>query len=182
VRVNCAEQVNECYGDFSSADPRCNNPAMARRSTDTDLGAADKKLLMTLEEWGWYVLKVGAGETTPPFAYSIGLFEHFKHPEIIIFGLNLETMHTLINDAAKQIQHGHAYASSQRYDDLLKQYECEFRTVNPSRYDGFLNYGLWFYGGSQFPALQLVWPDREGRFPWELNFDERFRREQVILE
>jgi hypothetical protein len=39
-----------------------------------------------------------------------------------------------------------------------------------SRYDGFLNYGLWFYRGSQFPALQLVW----GGFPWEPNFDERF--------
>ena len=45
---------------------------MARRSTDTDLNAGDKELLTTLEEWGWYVLKVGAEETTPQFAYSIG--------------------------------------------------------------------------------------------------------------
>ena len=54
---------------------------MPRRSTDTDLTEADKRLLTTLEEWGWYVLKVGAGETTPPFAYSIGLFEHFNIPK-----------------------------------------------------------------------------------------------------
>jgi hypothetical protein len=155
---------------------------MARRSTDPDLTLADKKLLTTLEQWGWYVLKIGAGEKTPAFAYSIGLFEHFKHPEIIIFGLNFDTMHTLINDAAKQIRRGQAYASGQRCTDLLAHYQCEFRTVNPIRYDGFLNYGLWYYHGSEFPALQLIWPDREGHFPWEPNFNERFRQDQLILE
>ena len=71
---------------------------MVRRSTDPDLTDFDKKVLPTLEEWGWYVISVGA---QPPFSYSIGLFEHFQHPEIILFGLNSKRRHGIVNDAYK---------------------------------------------------------------------------------
>jgi hypothetical protein len=36
-----------------------------------------------------------------------------------------------------------------------------------------------FYG--EVPANQLVWPDMEGRFPWQDGFDERYRDQQVLL-
>ncbi len=62
---------------------------MVRHSTDKDLSERDAKLLQTLEQWGWFVIKVGAGESEPAFAYSIGFYENFKHPEIILFGLDL---------------------------------------------------------------------------------------------
>ena len=54
---------------------------MVRRSTDIDLSAHDVKLLETLEQWGWYVIKVAAGDGEPAFAYSMGLYDlggHFK--------------------------------------------------------------------------------------------------------
>ena len=34
-------------------------------------------------------------------------------------------------------------------------------------YRTYLGYAGWFHGGPRFPALQAVWPDAEGRFPWE---------------
>jgi Domain of unknown function (DUF4262) len=92
--------------------------------------------------WGWFVTKVGAGEFNPAFAYSIGLYEHFGHPEIILFGLDLEIMHRLINDAAKQIQHGHRYRENHKYGDLLNGYDCEFRALTSDHYDELLNYAL----------------------------------------
>jgi len=61
---------------------------MVRLSTDDDLTDFDKKVLPTLEEWGWYVISVA---DKPVFSYSVGLFEHFKHPEIIVFGLDSST-------------------------------------------------------------------------------------------
>jgi Domain of unknown function (DUF4262) len=154
---------------------------MVRHSTDSDLVERDKKLLEVLERWGWFVVKVGAGESEPAFAYSIGLYEHFRHPEIIVFGLELETMHTVINDAGERIRQGQKYEPQQRYDDLLQNYECEFRAVNLAHYDGLLNYALWYYQGSGFPTLQLIWPDPDGRFPWEEGFDEEFRGDQPRL-
>ena len=74
---------------------------MVRRSTDIDLSAHDVKLLETLEQWGWDVIKVAAGDGELAFAYSMGLYENFLHPELILFGLDLNVMHQLINDAAK---------------------------------------------------------------------------------
>ena len=143
-------------GIFQQLYSECDNPEMVRRSTDADLDANDKALLTKLERWGWYVIKVGASESAPSFAYSLGLYENFKHPEIIIFGLDFEIMHQIINDAGKHIREGQKYADGERYGDLLRNYACEFRRVNPSRYRGFLNYTLWYYGDAQFPALQLI--------------------------
>jgi len=155
---------------------------MTRRSTDAGLDAKDVKLLETLEKWGWFVIKVGAGDSEPAFAYSLGLYENFNHPEIILFGLELEGMHRLINDAAERIKKGQRYDECRRYDDLLEGYQCEFRKVNPSHYDGLLNYTLWYYKNARFPVLQLVWPDLQGLFPWENGFDESYRKDQPTLE
>ena len=38
-------------------------------------------------------------------------------------------------------------------------------------YPDYLGWSRWFYGGDDFPCLQIVWPDREGVFPWEETFD-----------
>jgi Domain of unknown function (DUF4262) len=152
---------------------------MVRRSTDSDLTAFDQKVLPKLEEWGWYVISVAA---EPPFSYSIGLFEHFQHPEIILFGLDSKTGHGIINDAGRRIRGGHKYDVGVRYNDLLKDYDCEFRPVDPARYDGNLNYALHYYRGSSFSAVQLIWPDTHGRFPWESNFEEHFRADQPLLQ
>lgn len=152
---------------------------MVRLSTDDDLTDFDKKVLPTLEEWGWYVISVA---DKPVFSYSVGLFEHFKHPEIILFGLDSNTSHGLINDAGKRVREGYKYATGCRYGELLKDYDCEFRHVDPARYEGYLNYALHYYRGSAFPAIQLIWPDEQGRFPWESNFDERFRADQILLQ
>ena len=154
---------------------------MVRRSTDDDLSERDARLLQTLEQWGWFVTKVGGTDSEPPFAYSMGLYENFKHPEIILFGLDFEVMHRLINGAAKRIQQGQRYAERHRYDDLIEGYPCEFHKVNPSRYDGLLNYAIWYYRGEAFPALQLIWPDSAGLFPWEDGFAESVRKKQPIL-
>jgi hypothetical protein len=145
---------------------------MVLRSTDPELTDFDKKVLPTLEQWGWYVISVAA---EPSFSYSIGLFEHFEHPEIILFGLGSKRGHRIINDAGRHIRDGCKYEVGVRYTDLLKDYECEFRRVDPARYDGHLNYALHYYRGSAFPTIQLVWPDPHGRFPWDSNFEERFR-------
>jgi Domain of unknown function (DUF4262) len=155
---------------------------MVRHSTDEDLSEKDAKLLQTLEQWGWFVIKVGAGDSEPAFAYSIGLYENFKHPEIILFGLDLRAMHQVINDVGKRIREGERFSEAHRYDDLFEGYECEFRKVNSNHYDGLLNYAIWYYKDEPFPALQLIWPDSAGVFPWEEGYDERFRKEQPSLE
>jgi len=90
-------------------------------------------------------------------------------------------MHQLINDAGEQIRKGQQYGDGQQHGDLLDGYPCAFRLVSREKYDFHLTYAQWFYKGSDFPALQMVWPDMDSRFPWEADFDERYRRDQPAL-
>jgi hypothetical protein len=70
---------------------------------------------------------------------------------------------------------------NERVDGYLEGYPVVFKEVRRERYRGVLGYGLWYYDGDAFPALQCVWPDKQGRFPWEAEFEERYRRMQPLL-
>jgi hypothetical protein len=155
--------------------------SVPRHSTDPGLSDRDRELLLRLETHGWYVIKVGAGAGEPAFAYSLGLYERFGHPELILFGLTLDTMHQLINDAGEQIKNGKRFEDGQHYDDLLDDYPCAFRLVRREEYGSHLTYTQWFYQGSDFPVLQMVWPDTNSCFPWDANFDEEYRGDQTSL-
>ena len=124
---------------------------------------------------------MGAGEGEPAFAYSLGLYESFGHPEIIIFGLDLDTMHQLINDAGERIRKGESFEDGQEDDQLLDNYRCAFQTVNVKHYERLFGFTGWYYKGWNFPAVQLVWPDMHNRFPWDVSFDESYRADQPLL-
>ena len=117
----------------------------------------------------------------PGFAYSFGLFEEFKHSEIIIFGLDSAIMHGVINDAGDQVRKGARFFDGDMSGELLEGYNCAFREVNPLQYRETCSWAVWFYGNSEFPVLQLFWPDRSGRFPWDEGFTESLRSFQPDL-
>lgn len=154
---------------------------MSRQSSDEGLTESDRYLLQTLERHGWYVIKVGAGAEAAAFAYSLGLFKTFGQPEVILFGLDLDTMHTLINDVGEAVRKGRRFAAGDSCDELLDGYTCTFRSVSPAHLRDNMTYTQWFYGHDEFPAVQLVWPDRNGKFPWDDGFDDRYRAAQPDL-
>jgi hypothetical protein len=154
---------------------------MARHSTDANLSEHEISVLQRREEHGWFVNRIAEDASGPGFAYSFGLYEEFGHPEIIIFGLAEETMHRLINDVGKQVRDGIKYSAGDRTSDLIKGYDCAFGAVNPLRYRKTCTWTVWFYEGYNFPALQMLWPDKQNRFPWESDFTESLRSRQPDL-
>jgi hypothetical protein len=43
--------------------------------------------------------------------------------------------------------------------------------VDAQWYSPFLGYAQWFYESEDgFPVLQLVWPDEQGRYPWDEGY------------
>jgi hypothetical protein len=108
--------------------------AMSRHSTDPDLSEQEVSVLLRREQHGWFVNRIFEDATGPAFAYSFGLYEEFGHPEIIIFGLPLETMHHLINDIGNRVRDGHKYSAGDRDEGLLRGYSCLFGNVSPRQY------------------------------------------------
>jgi len=82
-----------------------------------DLASTKSACFRDAEEHGWFVMKVGEDQDSPAFAYSFGLYEEFRHPEIIIFGLNLSHMHRHINNV---VDSGKARCSLTRMAPLQK--------------------------------------------------------------
>ncbi|WP_396127172.1 DUF4262 domain-containing protein [Edaphobacter bradus] len=151
---------------------------MTRHSTDPGLTEHERDVLQRLEATGWFVNKIAEDSEGPGFAYSFGLYERYQHPEIIIFGLPPDIMHRLINDIGKRVSGGMRYGDGDQSHDLLEDYSCVFRRVNPLRYRETLTWTMWFYESSDFPALQLFWPDKAHRFPWDPGCSEIFRKSQ----
>jgi uncharacterized protein DUF4262 len=46
----------------------------------------------------------------------------------------------------------------------------------------FANYGHAKKSPRPFPCLQLVWPDSDGRFPWQAGFDASLKKYQPLLK
>ena len=119
----------------------------------------------------------------PAFVYSIGLFEKFKHPEIIVFGLRHEVMGAMVNHARDEIREGVIFQAGATYSGFLEGYEVHFLAVDGKNYGDYLGYAGWYYGYSwDFPVLQMVWPDKENRWPWEGPFNEDWKYKQPLLD
>jgi hypothetical protein len=87
----------------------------------------------------------------------------------------------MLNGAGEAVRAGRPYAAGLNYDDILEGYNCTFRLVPGKHYEAYLGSAQWYYGGDDFPVLQLIWPDREHRYPWAAPSDAWIRTAQPVL-
>src|SRR5688572_26146623 len=108
----------------------------------------------------------------PGFVYSIGLYKKFNHPEIICFGLKTEVMAGILNDVCDRAKNGETIEKGKFYSGFLVDYDIQFIEVAKEYYQNYVGYAGWFYDLTfDFPLLQLVWPDKQNKFPWEEEFN-----------
>jgi hypothetical protein len=148
-------------------DPRCD--------------VSEQKVLDDVAQHGWHVMKVLEQSNSPGWAYSIGLYRTFNHPEIIVFGLNFDLMHSIINSVGNDVRSGKRCEDNRQYSELIEAYSCMFKTVNLVWYYPFLAYANWFYKGMDYPALQCIWPDKKSLYPWEAGFNPAWLPAQPLL-
>ena len=131
---------------------------------------ADEALNALVAEHGWAVVTVPEDDEGPGFAYSIGLAERYGHPEVAVSGLPPDLLLRLVNDAAALVAGGAVLEDGARTDALLIGYACAVRAVAADSYGEFLGAAVRFYRGQPFDAVQVFWPDRDGRYPWETGY------------
>ncbi len=141
----------------------------------------DRKLLADVERHGWHVLAVEEDDEGPAFAYSVGLFRSFGHPEVIVFGLAVPVLHRIVNAVGEVVRSAKKFEHLDESGDVLDGYNVAFRTVERKRYADFLGYACWFYRNEDFPALQCVWPDSRHWYPWHPASDPTLARRQPLM-
>lgn len=152
------------------------------RTRTEGLTAADQKLLDDVEEYGVHIVHVAEDDDgAPGFSFTVGLWETFQQPEVLVFGLAEEVAHDLLNALADEAAEDRKFLAGTRHDDVLVGYPVRFLDVPKARYDDYLGSAVWAYEGDGFPCVQLVWPDKQGRWPWEPGVREGFADAQPVL-
>ena len=141
----------------------------------------EQSIIDNIREYGWHCTSVGGDEDSPAFSYSIGLWESFGHPELVIFGLDTKLAHGMLSKVARAAEAGEPFEQGKSNDRLLENYSCIFLAVSPQRYEGHVVSACWYYQNEEIPTYQIVWPSLEGHFPWHPDASAELRLSQPIL-
>jgi hypothetical protein len=124
-----------------------------------------RKIAVDIDVHKRSVIAVGGGENTPPFSYTIGNSRRLL-PELLIIGLlDNWTLNTLSD---RMIDQGRPFADDEIVDlggrypvkviDADERVKSEF-TIQAGRY----------FGADNYEVMQVIIPDKNGRFPDEPN-------------
>jgi len=138
----------------------------------------DRNLVSDIQNRGWSVCII-ADDAHPTWAFSVGMWHTFRTPEVAMFGLGAQDMGRWINVIGERIRLGHRFQLDKPEDGVLKDFPVMLRLADDSWYQEFFGYGLWFYQ-SWFPLAQVIWPDRQGKFPWEEGSGELCRTQPPL--
>lgn len=134
-----------------------------------------------IDETGWHLVLIPPEEGTPGWAHTLGLWERYQHPEIIVFGPDLERIGPLANHLGALVRGGRHFEADTDEDGILAENPLAFRSIAAKWLPVFLGNAAWHYESEQFPALQAFWPDPTGHFPWEPDADRSWRDDQPRL-
>lgn len=137
---------------------------------------------LNIDKFGLQVILVTSTSYSPSFAYSIGLTKTYSHPEIICFGFSNSLGLDIINDVAEIIKGGKTIESGKIYTEIFKDSRATFLKVDKRNIGDYFGAGLNYYEDEEFNALQLIWTDRNDKFPWEDNFEKEFLTKQPLLD
>lgn len=141
----------------------------------------EESIKRIVDQHGWFVGKLPATDYLPSFCYTIGLWKNYQHPELISFGLTPDTLGAILNIGGEMVEGGQRLEPNQEYDEFFEQGTAMILDVDERNLGDYFGYGLWYNGGA-FPAMQIVWKDRNGKFPWEDGFEEEFIYRQPLLD
>lgn len=136
---------------------KCDHPG-----ADTEEYLAE--LRETMLEHGWAVQYVESDRR--PFAYTIGL-TRYGLPELLVTGFSPGRAAAILNALARRAVRRHPPAPGMRID-LPGCPPIEM--VQIKRPDVHLIFAIAIFG-AEVTALQAVWADPRGRWPWAADFD-----------
>ncbi|HET7415408.1 MAG TPA: DUF4262 domain-containing protein [Arthrobacter sp.] len=119
---------------------------------------------LAIARHGWSVAMVKGTLTAPGYGYTIGFTEQ-RHPELLITGgTPEETADALSMLAGMVLVHGHQLTPGNTFE--LPGGEIYLAAIEQPRNILWMAAKLYSW---RMKALQVVWTDDDGRFPWERN-------------
>jgi len=111
---------------------------------------------------GWAVPGVLGGGVAPAWAYSIGLWATFGHPDLAAFGRPLDQLAVMVKALCHRVAGDEVVSAGDVLDDVC-----------PST--------LAIHGYIRPPIYQVAWADADGNFPGDLRYDPALADAQPML-
>jgi hypothetical protein len=146
------------------------DPAMAER-----LGP----VRANVERYGWHLQMVFGDPLHHPWTYTIGLWTSLGHPELSMFGVDQTQAALLLNLMGERVLRGEHFEPGRAYGRVLAEQDVRVSGVRPEWYAPYFGMAIDWYL-DEFPMLQVVLPDRAGRFPDDPRSE--LRRGQPLLD
>ena len=120
-------------------------------------------------ECGWMIQAVMGGDGEPGFAYTVGLAK-YGHPEFIVFALAPDVAQDVLNGVGEQVR-GHEHFVPGGYTTIFGDgFPAWLVRCDPAEAAKRLTVARVIHGGP-VDALQIVWPDKGRRFPWDPGYE-----------
>ena len=149
-----------------------------QRFTRDDLS---KIVIANIAEYGWHAVNVIEDNGYPPWTYTIGLYETWQHPELIVIGRSRATSHAMLQSLSKDIELNDPPNLTDPDGHVLFGLKCHFLEVNARYYSDYVGFALWHYRKRRFPLYQVVWPNNDGHYPWDPAAARCFKEWQPVL-
>jgi len=118
-----------------------------------------------LEQHCWIAIGVRGDRFRPPYSYTVGLTNHGK-PELVVTGLPQRRATDLLNDVAAHVMHADPPAPGERIPLTGGPLIEIVRVAEPSVHLGVAAE----FAGPDLAAIQLVYADDRGHWPWDRGF------------
>lgn len=119
---------------------------------------------------GYHVTAVLEESNFTPFAYSTGVFDNFKIPELFISGLGPNLSGELIENYVEKYKFSNV-PIHQPVKDFTDRFPVIFIQVKNERLADYVLSSIRHYGIRHYEYIQLVFPDLKGNFPYEDDYD-----------
>ena len=129
-----------------------------------------KRVYDNIEKFGYHTTAVAEEKGFTPFAYSTGIFENFKIPELFISGLGPN----LSGDIIKKYTEKYKFENvplNEKITDLIDVFPVYFIKVNVDDLKNYALTSIKFYENRDYEYFQVIFPDLNGNFPNEINYD-----------
>jgi Domain of unknown function (DUF4262) len=144
------------------------------------LDAGDLLVLADVAERGWHVAESPEG-AAPVLCHTIGLFRSFDHPEVCVLGEPPAGAAEAVDRLAQRVLRGERLDPGMVLAEVIPGRPVTLVGISARQHPELLPLAVWYHGGLRFPAVQAVWPDSAGRFPWERWASRDLREGQPVL-
>jgi hypothetical protein len=150
---------------------------------DESYDSQDRNAIETVLRHGWQVMAVSDdhgcehpehadglaqdhGESSPGFAYTIGLGHRRGHPELPMSGLDRSLMDSALNNVAERVMSSLQLSPGDVLEDVLAGVPVVLEQVADDALTETVTWSGWFHRRKP-AALVIVWPSTSGLFAWQ---------------